>query len=167
MNFRYLFLILLGLVLLAAAADLAWFYPRLPEQIATHFNGHGVADGWSSKAGFAVGQGCLLVGLSALFAGLAWLLPRTPVSLINLPHRDYWLAPARRAATMETASNFLLVMAVVITTFLTGLMHLLLAANLAPPARVGSAFGALMAAQLGTLLSLVIGLVWRFRRPKA
>ena len=167
MNPRYLLLLVLGLVLLAAAADLAWFLPQLPAQIATHFGVRGVADGWSSKTSFAVTHGGLLVFMPALFVGLAWFMPRLPVSLVNLPHRDYWLAPARRARTMETVSRFLLAFGIVTTSFLVGLMHLTLAANLNPPPRLGTGFAVLLIGQITVLVGMVVWLLVKFRRPRA
>jgi uncharacterized membrane protein len=167
MNNRQILWILQGVVLLAAAADLAWYYPQLPAQIATHFNGQGVADGWSDKVGFAVGQGCLLVCMPAMFVGLSWLLPRIPVSLVNLPHRDYWLSPAHRATTLETLSQWMLGAGLLMSLFLGGLMHLMLAANLHPPARLGPWFGVLVGADLTALVGIVTWLFWRFRRPRA
>ena len=164
MNLRHLLILLLGLILLAAAADIAWFYPRLPERLATHFNGTGVADGYTGKVGFVVAQGCTLAGLAALFVGLAWIIPHMPVSLINLPHRDYWLAPPRRVATLETIHRFMLGLAVVTIGFLAGLLHLMLLANAHPPPRLGPGFGLLVAIQIASVLGLVVRLLWRFRK---
>lgn len=166
MNARLVLCLLLGLILLAAAADLAWFYPQLPAQIATHFNGRGAPDGWSSKTSFLLLQGVMLVLLPALFVGLALLLPRLPASMINLPHRDYWLAPARRAETLHTVSLFLLVIGCIIVLFLGGLMHFVMAANLTPPPRLGSATGILVGIQVACLLGSVVWLLLRFRRPR-
>ena len=158
--------ILIGLILLAAASDLAWHYPRLPERIATHFNAAGEADGHDNKVHFAVVQGCIMAFIPVLLAGLSWLLPRLPVSMINVPHREYWLAPERRAATQEAVARFLLLMAAVILSFLAGLMHLILQANLTAKPRLGAGVWALTAVQVAFIVAALVGLLWRFRKPR-
>ena len=43
--------IYLGLLSLAIL-QAAWYYPRLPETVASHFSGSGIPDGWMSKQSF-------------------------------------------------------------------------------------------------------------------
>ncbi len=42
----------------------AYFYNQLPDQIATHFNSQGIADGYSSKAFAAIGLPLLMVAVN-------------------------------------------------------------------------------------------------------
>ena len=69
--------LILSLVLVAGALVLsAWLYPALPDQIPTHWNIHGEADGFGPKAVAAwllPGIGLFLVGFMAL---LPWLSPK-------------------------------------------------------------------------------------------
>lgn len=63
-------------LVVAALAAYALAYPSLPERIATHWNGHGQVDGWSSPRMLAfLGPG-LMAMLAAIFAALPWLSPR-------------------------------------------------------------------------------------------
>lgn len=59
------------LVILFSFALTYYYYPILPERIATHWNAQGVADGWSGKA-----MAYLLPSLALLVAGLLVFLPR-------------------------------------------------------------------------------------------
>ena len=43
-----------------------------------------------------------MVGLSTLFGAIGALIRVTPDDAINLPNKEYWLAPARREATIST-----------------------------------------------------------------
>jgi hypothetical protein len=48
----------------------------------------------------------LVASLTALFCGLSWLIGRIPIRMINLPRRDYWLAPERRARTLAWIASW-------------------------------------------------------------
>jgi uncharacterized membrane protein len=95
-------------VLLAAGAAIYFssYYPQLPDVVASHFNGHGVANGWQTKSAFFG----LLVGVSVLAAVVGFGIPRIisamPPELINLPNKRYWLAPERRAETMDFLNSY-------------------------------------------------------------
>ena len=64
-----------------------------------------------------------------------------PVSLINMPHRDYWLAPPRREASLQRLGAWMAWLAVVVTALLVGVNELVLRANLTrAPLNTGSSF---------------------------
>ena len=91
---------LLAAVLLGALGHLAIYYPALPDRVASHFDAGGHPNGWMSRDAFA-----WTISLTYAFLGgglllLAQVLPRFPNSLINLPNKDYWLAPERRADSL-------------------------------------------------------------------
>ena len=121
--------VLLGLLVAVFLAQLAYFYPQLPAVVASHFDARGVADGWLSKPAFLVMEFVLL----ALCLAFALLLPammhRLPDSLINLPHKDYWLAPARRDATMQSMSDSFSWLGVGMMALFVGLNQLLFPAQ--------------------------------------
>jgi uncharacterized membrane protein len=89
--------------LMVVAGLFQWvrFYPLLPERMASHFSYDGTPNGWQPKEGFFLVM-LLVVGLTFLFA---FLVPRfiaaRPDNRINLPHKDYWLAAARREETVR------------------------------------------------------------------
>lgn len=95
----------LVLMFAAALAVIAVCHALLPETVATHFGLAGAADGWAPKGTFTA----LMAGLDILMFAIFWLTPRLvmwlPPSLVNLPHRDYWLRDARHRdrarATLE------------------------------------------------------------------
>jgi uncharacterized membrane protein len=75
MKSRKYYLVALLVTALVAMADV-WAYPRLPETIATHWNLHGVANGWGPKwVLFLVGP-ALMVFLMLLMRALPWLSPK-------------------------------------------------------------------------------------------
>lgn len=98
----------LAFVALAAYAAIHFssLYSQLPEVVASHFDGRGVANGWQTKSAFFG----VLVGVSVLAAVFGFGIPRIisamPMELINLPNKRYWLAPERRAGTMNFLNGY-------------------------------------------------------------
>jgi uncharacterized membrane protein len=91
----YVFLLVCG------AIGAAHYYPLLPERMASHFASDGTPNGWQPKEVFLLLMG-MVAGVTATIGFLApGLIARRPASQINLPNKEYWLAPERRAATME------------------------------------------------------------------
>ncbi len=134
---RLLILLLIGLAFLQAS----YFAPLLPERVASHFDAAGRADGWSSRNGFLTLNLAFVVGMGALFLGLTALLNRIPNDWINLPHKDYWLAPERRAATFNTINGQMEWLAAATIALLLGITQLTIEANLdAGPNLPGDAF---------------------------
>jgi uncharacterized membrane protein len=123
---RLAYAVLLGTALLQSI----YFYPRLPETISAHYNTQGVADGWSAKGPFFVFYALLLGLMLALFTLIPRLIQRLPNALINLPNKDYWLAPARRDQTLAVFASQLRWFGVAVIAVLVGVFQLALSANL-------------------------------------
>ena len=87
------------LALAAAAIFIRLSGQQLPETMASHFDATGNANGFMARDTYlnfitlvAVGSPLLIVAVQALVL--------SQVARINIPNRDYWLAPERRAATL-------------------------------------------------------------------
>lgn len=100
---RFAFWLLLALAVLQVAV----FYPRLPDVMASHFDGSGRADGWMSKNTFFAVDLAMLALTVLCFLVLPAI--RWPDRLINLPHKDHWLAPERREETLRYMKGQILV----------------------------------------------------------
>ncbi len=97
--------VLLGELLLIAGC-MMYFYPLLPDTMAIHFGGDGQPNGWETKESFYIFYSFLVLGLSGLFQGLKVALPKMPVSLINMPNKEYWFAPERANASFGILAGF-------------------------------------------------------------
>jgi len=88
------------LLVLYAAVHFSNLYPQLPDVVASHFNARGAANGWQTKQAFF----SVFIGVSVLAIVVGFGVPRiiaaVPAQLINLPNKQYWLAPEHRAETM-------------------------------------------------------------------
>jgi uncharacterized membrane protein len=92
--------------LAAAAAFVWWTSASLPEAVASHFGAGGAANGFMPRASFVAFTLALVVVVPALLHSLGWLSARIPVRFVNLPNRNYWLAPERRDATLAALGRF-------------------------------------------------------------
>ena len=152
------------LVLLAAIQSLH-YYPLLPATVAAHFNGRGEANGWQAKNAFFA----LYCGLVAMTAVLGFATPklvaRAPASLINLPNKDYWLAPERRAETLAYLGCQMTWFATATLALLIATIELAIRANLAQEHRISSATLWVLLGAYGVFtLDWILRLISKFQR---
>lgn len=112
------------------AAQTAWYYPNLPEKIATHFNAFGEADGWMLKQNFLILEAIVLLFILAEFTLLPLLIQKMPDSLINMPNKQFWLAQERRGETFAVIRTYFEWFSVALLTLFIGINQLIFRANL-------------------------------------
>jgi len=108
----------------------------LPARVAVHFGPGGLPDGWGSSTthvAFLVGLHLILFGV--FFFGHRLVL-RIPPRWVNLPHKDYWLAPANRARAAARLRVFLDAFGAALFLFLLAVNLLSIQANLREPIRL-------------------------------
>ncbi|WP_165246393.1 DUF1648 domain-containing protein [Paludisphaera soli] len=153
------------------AVAIATTYATLPDRVASHFTASGRADGWSSRPAYAAS----LLGGAALtsilcVAPLA-LSRHLPDSLLNIPDREYWLAPERRDEAYAKLLAFGLGTASLATGLFVGLHLLTVRANRVQPPRLplseGMGLMAVFLIGLGLLIYHFQRRAWRVRsRPE-
>jgi len=115
------------------------FYASLmPVSIASHFNGDGEPNGWSSRTAFLGLYSSIFIMVVLLFRFMPGFLSRFPDAMINLPNKDYWLAPGRRAATFSTIKDRFICLGNGLMTFLIVMFQLVVQANLTEGSRLNS-----------------------------
>ena len=111
-------------VLLAAATlQMVYYYPRLPEPMASHFDLQGRADGWSPKGSFFGIMAGMLYGVSGLLVLVGLSMRWLPAFLVNLPHKDIWLAPPESRRTRAFLVNWMLWFANATIVLMMGMNH--------------------------------------------
>jgi uncharacterized membrane protein len=156
-----LFVVVVG----CAATFILLTCQQLPAIVAAHFDGSGAADGFMPFRTYVGLMLALLVGLPTLTLLLIHRVLRSPNARINIPNREYWLAPERRAETVHQLKSGLLCFYTFLLVFLCYLHWLLVLANgREPPALPSSWFIG------GLVIFLAVVFVWlsvflaRFRR---
>jgi len=155
-------LLLILVLLVVGALQLRYYYPLVPDPLATHFGTNMEADAWSAKRGFFITYGLIEIGMLIILLIPVFLQKRIPTSMINMPNRDYWFATERHEETWLKVSTFSLWMAAVTLAFLIAVAEAMFRANLADTTtpRLGPMFWWALGVYLGMM---AVGTVWFYR----
>lgn len=157
---------LLGLIA-AAVVFVGWTGRQLPDLVASHFNGEGVANGHMPRGPYLAVMLLITALVPLLMVVLPTLALRAADARINIPNRSYWLAPERRTDTVRFLSRQMAAFAGLVMVFLCYVQWLVVRANaIEPPAMNSQAFLVGLAVFLVCTFSWVLRVVRRFtRRP--
>ncbi len=148
-----------------AAAYIAATAGQLPSQVASHFGADDAPNGWMSRDGYLLFMLAFGVGLPAVVAGSIAFLPRMWPNAINIPHREYWLAPAHRQQAIDTLGAYGAFLGCLLSLFLAGIHHVVVEANRATPAALPAGLFFTVLGVFGLALVVWIGsLARQFRR---
>jgi len=142
-------------------------YPHLPDKVASHFNIAGKPNGWMSKQAFLRFDVFLVGILALLFYFSGFFMNKIPNAFINMPNKDYWLAPERRDNSLRVIAGFLLWLGNGTLIFIFILQQHMIDYNLNP-----RKYSAGIGAWTPTIFYLffvflwTVGLFWRFQRPQ-
>lgn len=157
------------LALEAALLAFQWirYYPLMPEKMATHFGAGGEANGWMGRDEFLL----FFCGLCAFLMAMMLLMPKLiglfPDSMINMPNKEYWLAPERRASSMALIGAHMAWLAVLVLGLMMAILHLTFQANLMPKPRLeGAAIGFAMGGFILCMLLWLVAFIRAFNLPK-
>jgi len=136
----------------------------LPDTVASHFDLSGAANGHMERSEYVVWMAAAGVLVSLLLFATTALVPRLPRSLVNIPHRDYWLSESMMPRTKAYLNLFALRVAVVTVLFLNVLNVLIIEANKNVPPRLdGVLLGISLSVFLFCMLTFVVWLIRYFR----
>jgi uncharacterized membrane protein len=158
---RGIFLALAALVVLQAIV----YYPKLPDVVASHFDGLGAPNGWSSKEAFFGLYGVIVLTLYGVFGWMPQWIETRPGKSMKIPNREYWLAPERKAETwaffrrqMMFMGNLNLLLAIIA-------IQLAILANFAQPPRLHPAIGWALASYFIVFAIWLFHFFWHFKKP--
>jgi uncharacterized membrane protein len=158
---RFFFFVLL----LAAALQIIYFYPLMPNKMASHFDASGRANSWMPKEGFFVIYVFVLAILSAVFIILPKVLLKAPKSMINLPHKEYWLAAGRRHQTGKMIEHYMGTAGNLTITLLVCVFQMVFMADLEKQNRLPGFMWLLVAAFLFLMVIWSVQFIRAFRLP--
>jgi len=147
-----------------AAAYIAATTAQLPAQVASHFGASNAPNGWMTRDGYLAFMLAFGLGLPVFVACTVGLLPRLRPNRINVPHRDYWLDPKRRAETLSVLAAHGAWLGCLMALFVAALHYVILEANRASPPRLApDLFFTLMGAFVAGIALWIAALWLRFR----
>jgi hypothetical protein len=139
----------------------------MPERVATHFAGDGSANGFMSRDGYRQFLLQFGLGLPLLVALAVALLPALlPPAMINLPNKDYWLAPERRGQSIAYLSGHGFWLGSLLLLQMCGVHMLVLGANAAGTPLDNGAFAWVLGLFGVGIAAWAATLMLRFRRPQ-
>jgi len=108
------------------------------------------------------------LGIPIFFVGIGLLTALVPAGLVNLPHREYWLAPERRAQTRAYISCQMAWMGCLALLFFAGIYCLTIRANhLTPPHLPMNLFLPLVVGFLAAVAAWTVIFMRHFAKPTA
>jgi uncharacterized membrane protein len=152
---------------LLGAVQYVYYAPRLPEVLGSHFAVNGAVNGWQSKAAFFSMELAIVVLAAVVGFGIPRIIAAMPVSLINLPNREFWLSPERRDETLSYIRVWSAWFGCALLAFLLFVMELAFRANLHTPPRFNNS--AFVPALLAFVIFDAAALIWlilHFSKPK-
>jgi uncharacterized membrane protein len=138
----------------------------LPERFATEFNFAGEPECWMNQTTYMIlvsAMGSLAIFVMVIIGLVGrWL----PDKWISMPHREYWLAPQRRAETVGYVFRQMLWFASLLTCFLTATHFSTIHANKLDPIHLpqGEFFMILGGFLGGTLIWTLMFIIHFIRR---
>jgi uncharacterized membrane protein len=124
---------------LVATWQYAYYSPRLPEVLASHFAANGAVNGWQSKSAFFSVELAIVILAGVVGFGIPQILGALPVSLINLPNKEFWFSAERRDETLSYMRACAGWFGCALLAFLLFVMELAFRANLHTPPRFDNA----------------------------
>jgi hypothetical protein len=137
----------------------------LSGNVATHFDVNNQPDGWITRNAYLLLILSLLISIPTVISvGISMLSQKCP-HLINLPNRDYWLAPPRSKESLDFLAAHAYRLGRLVIVLMTGLHYVVLVANRSEPPALPQSW--LMAIVLGFVLALAMWVLALYRRfPK-
>jgi hypothetical protein len=119
---------------IACATVFVWLTSMgLPPLVASHFGFGGAANGFMTRSFYTRFMVAFVIGLPAFMVLVTWYAVGNAKARLNLPNRDYWLVPERRAATVAFLRAGILWFGVLLVTFLCYAHELVVLANTVQP----------------------------------
>jgi len=156
----FIILFILGIL------EVIYFYPNLPTRVATHFALNGEPNGWSTKTAYLFFTIGMNVFMLLVFWGLAVLFPKMPESTMNIPHKEYWLAPERREQTIRDMQEMMYTIGSLTFGLLLFMHYIIYQENLHPSEYSEFSFWLVMGVWLVLLFYYIIRMMRRYRLPK-
>lgn len=148
------------------AAGVAHFSNDLPDRVATHFGANGRPNGWMPRHQYRNFTLAIGIGTPVFIVATFAIIVRLNGWGLNIPHKTYWLDPARRRATFEFVERQGFWLAGLLVVFHGAIFLDILLANARSPVALPTAhFLTVIGGFVAAIAAWATILILRFRRP--
>jgi hypothetical protein len=138
----------------------------LPERVPIHFAAGGEADRVVGREEALVTFAVVGAAMAVLMVGLARWMRRAPLTMVNVPHLDWWtMTPAREARLRARLETDLLGIGALTMALLVVVQVLTVRAADDPAPSLGPAAGIAVVAYVVVLLAVLVWISTRRYRP--
>jgi serine/threonine-protein kinase len=138
----------------------------LPLQVGSHFTRGDQPNAWTPRDTYVAIIVDAATLLPLFLVTLITRLPRVFPSAVNIPNRDYWLAPERRERSLATLADFGWAFGCLLTLFIVGVHWVVVSAHTSAPTQLPDRpFQALIGGFIAAMCVWTVALCLRFRRP--
>ncbi len=78
-----------------------WYYPELPQRMASHFNFQGEPDDWMNKSSFAILWFLAVFVVNISVPITIFLVRKGKKNWINVPNHEFWFSSEKRRMKLE------------------------------------------------------------------
>lgn len=140
------------------------FINQLPDLVASHFNGSGEADGWTSKSSLMITYYSVVSIMISIFVIIVVLINKIPDNMINLPNKSYWLEKSRREESIESIRNYLSWIGIVSILFMVFVFSEIYSANIKRTYNIGDSVWIYLVILLISIIFIIIKISLRFNK---
>ena len=145
-------------------ALLIYYYPFLPERIASHFNISGEADGWMNKESFLILMIIIFVVVNGSLFGITFFI-KSSTSIINIPNKEYYLSPERKDASLKIINNFLMLINNLTIVLIIVINYLIIRTNIEGTDKLTSYFIYIIIIYFLAMALIVFKIFTYFKKP--
>ena len=161
-------ILLIVVAILITIALAVYYYPQLPDRVASHFGIDGKPNGWMNKSGFIGTMLGLQIGMAIFMWALTRVIRKMPISMVNIPHREYWLHEDRADETLAWLGGNLNWVNAATCFFLTLIFQTTIEANLTEKVELSSpVFYIVLGLYFFVISIFVAKILLRFRKIPA
>jgi uncharacterized membrane protein len=159
-------LLAVGVPVTAAAIFVVTTSQSLPIEVASHFGPGGAPNGFMTHKFYVRFMLGFVVLMPLLLNLVAEAVAYLPVKLVNIPNRQYWLAPERRAQAVDMLRGRMRLFAAMLAAFLCYVHWLVVRANASlPPVLDNGRFVTGIGVFMFAVVVWIVALRRRFRAP--
>jgi uncharacterized membrane protein len=140
---------------------------QLPAVVASHFDGTGAPNGWSSRSAYVILTLAIGILLPLGIVGLVHVVSRGGPGRLNIPAREYWTRPEHGAEAVRRVRTYTWWLAVILAGTALLLHATILAANASDQPRLSTGvFLVIFGAVLLSIAAWAVGWYRLLRKPE-